>query len=92
LSFAVFAVSDSHPGIVKIGHSMRPRQRYEKSLGLRILALEPGGEAREYELHGMFARYRLWWDVPAGLPTDGIGEWFTFSREIRFYVAGLEDA
>lgn len=85
---AVFAVSDDHPGLVKIGASADPATRYEKNLGLRVIHLEPGGTAREAELHHRFARHRLLArDLPDGLPRDGQTEWFTFASEIQDYIA-----
>lgn len=90
---AVFAVSEKHPGLVKIGTSVDPDERYVRQLGLRVIATERGGMERERELHFAFRAHRVpVADLPGGLPEDGRTEWFVLAPEIQNYVAQLQGA
>lgn len=75
---------------VKIGHSRNPENRLKTirsgsckhPAGLdmsnaRIVATEPGGQAREYQLHQQFAHLRE------------AGEWFRGSPELTEYIKQL---
>lgn len=60
---------------VKIGTSMRPRQRLASIRHDELLAFERGDRSVEQQRHREFAHLR-----------EG-GEWFTFSRELEAHVS-----
>ncbi|MCS3842581.1 GIY-YIG nuclease family protein [Microbacterium sp. AK031] len=62
---------------VKIGTSMRPRQRLASIRHDELLAFERGGRSVEQERHRQFSALR-----------EG-GEWFTFTNELEVHVAQL---
>jgi len=78
---------------VKIGQSTDPASRLKsirsgfgvkmpKNLSVtnaKLIATEPGGQPREYELHQKFAHLRV------------AGEWFEYTEEIRAYIANNAD-
>lgn len=66
-------------GLVKIGCSSNVLLRVS-GLQARLLAIEPGGFARERELHGLFAAER-----------HG-GEWFRRSPALQAHIESLTDA
>ncbi|MFJ4252942.1 GIY-YIG nuclease family protein [Microbacterium sp. NPDC090003] len=65
---------------VKIGTSMRPRQRLASIRHEELLAFERGGRALEQQRHREFAELR-----------EG-GEWFTFGTALEVHTAGLRRA
>jgi len=60
---------------VKIGTSMRPRQRLASIRHDELLAFERGDRSVEQQRHREFAHLR-----------EG-GEWFTFSRELQAHIS-----
>lgn len=62
---------------VKIGTSMRPRQRLASILHEELLAFERGGRGIEQQRHRQFAHAR-----------EG-GEWFTLTDELGAHIAAL---
>ena len=62
---------------VKIGTSMRPRQRLASIRHDELLAFEPGGRPVEQQRHREFAHLR-----------EG-GEWFTFGRDLQVHTTTL---
>lgn len=75
---------------IKIGQSLNPELRVKSIRGgsvqmpkgldpsrARLLATEPGGQAREQELHRQFAHLRV------------AGEWFDNAPELKEYISGL---
>jgi len=81
---AIYFMANEVRRAVKIGVSVCPRRRLSllqtgSVETLRILAMEPGDEAREAELHKQFDAYRL------------RGEWFHLSGDIADYIASLPD-
>ncbi|MDQ0645549.1 GIY-YIG nuclease family protein [Microbacterium murale] len=62
---------------VKIGTSMRPRQRLASIRHEELLAFERGGRATEHQRHREFADAR-----------EG-GEWFTLTDELSAHIARL---
>lgn len=63
---------------VKIGTSMRPRQRLASIRHDELLAFERGGRALEQQRHREFA------DIREG------GEWFTLTRELGSHIQALQ--
>ena len=77
---------------VKIGQSLNPHRRLatirsgygtKSPKGLdtsraKLVATEPGGQPREYELHQQFAHLRV------------AGEWFNHSGELKDYITSLD--
>lgn len=63
-------------GLVKIGCSTSVLLRVP-TLKARLLAIEPGGYAREWELHQQFADDRAF------------GEWFRYSDALHRHIASL---
>ena len=76
---------------IKIGQSLNPHRRLKAIQGgystktprtldtsnARLVATEPGGQAREFELHQQFAHLRV------------EGEWFQHADELRDYIDSL---
>lgn len=73
----------SKTGLVKIGHSCRPRQRIlslQREHGpLKLLALEEGGYFREQERHEEWSHLRL----------DNYREWFQLDDELLDHITSL---
>lgn len=65
-----------HAGRIKIGTSREVHKRMA-TLGVTLLASEPGGYAREAQLHRRFADCHI------------AGEWFEPSDDLLDYIAGL---
>lgn len=63
---------------VKIGTSMRPRQRLGSIRHDELLAFERGGRQLEQQRHREYAHIR-----------EG-GEWFTLTRELRSHIKALQ--
>jgi hypothetical protein len=74
-------------GLVKIGHTRNLRSRLS-SLGVKqtdLLAVEPGGSAREYEVHTAFAS--------ANVRGDGLGiEHFTLTPALLAHINKIRNA
>lgn len=81
-SVVYFIQQDFPRGPVKIGHAVDP---YVRVVGiqngnakpLKLLGTQPGGVAREAQLHKRFAEYRMQ------------GEWFRCSGKLAAYVANM---
>jgi hypothetical protein len=63
-------------GQIKIGISLVPEERC-RQLRARLLATEPGGRGREWQLHLLFAEHRI------------DGEWFKPAPELLEHIAHL---
>jgi len=81
----VYFVASENGKRVKIGRSINPASRL-KSLqsgspsALRLVAVWPGGNSLERQLHERFATSRLH------------GEWFAMSAAIAMYIVSLQNA
>lgn len=67
----IYIISDPSRSLFKIGFSSNPRQR-RKSFGggTKLIAMGPGGAAREKQVHEKFAEHRVG------------GEWFRFDEAL----------
>jgi len=65
--------------LIKIGYTTNLRQRVSSINPEEVLATEPGGRARERELHKRFAALRVH------------GEWFRHEGELAEYISTLRE-
>lgn len=70
--------------MIKIGHSVNPRQRISHQRagqphGLTLLATLPGGKDEERRLHHRFAMHRV----------PGTREWFRLEAEVRMWFSEM---